>query len=519
MAPAGATRSTSRGAAKRRGASNSAPRTAAMAAAEATISWGPPGMRSETDAMTKAQRRYADITKKPEAAEEDRAWRLVLRMAACAEEANSSGAGASEARAELRALAADARKLLAGEGKKESRAGMSSRSEPLGTSITGALQTRWAAFTDFADKIVTRRCLRPSRARRARVRAGWIPLAGGMAEAAPASGGDDDRPAEPSPTKDTTYYNDLGVPFDATDEEIKRAFHTLVRTHHPDRRLDPAPEKEMDRLRRAQTAWKCLSDPTRRLAYDLRTFRRSASRHSGVAEQELLAMQKEQAATDIRNMEYGLERSLRKERAVKGIIIRSALYGDLRLKPEQYQEGMLLNRTIRAEDLIGPFIDVTLPVQSFVEGHKIQIPGGAFSSKSDLPGFYNPVPLDFNLELHLYVLYDFRGQLHEVIVGDRCKLIMPYRKHTVPPGRDPRGPFSPANLTAPTAIRKGEASERAAQKALEDAAVAYRFHALADRDPTDATPSEFLAVLAASGLAMACCWWAADGARRPAASV
>merc|ERR1740117_2849121 len=160
-------------------------------------------------------------------------------------------------------------------------------------------------------------------------------------------------------------------------------------------------------------------------------------------------------------------------------------------------------RTIMANDLVGPFIDVTAPVQSLVEQHTIVLAGGALASKSDLPGFYNPTPLDFHTELSLYVLYDFRGHLHEVIVGDRETLSLPYRRHAVPQGQDPRGPFSPANVTmwrgsVSSKTRSSDAGSEAvvaSRAALEEDMIKYRFHSLRTPGHHDATPHEFLSVV------------------------
>ncbi|CAE7858338.1 unnamed protein product, partial [Symbiodinium necroappetens] len=63
----------------------------------------------------------------------------------------------------------------------------------------------------------------------------------------------------------------------------------------------------------------------------------------------------------------------------------------------------------------------------------------------DLPGVYNPLPLDSEAELSLYVLYQFQDATHEVTVGDRQPLSMPLRTHLVAKGTHPRGPFASSN--------------------------------------------------------------------------
>ncbi len=62
------------------------------------------------------------------------------------------------------------------------------------------------------------------------------------------------------------YYAVLGVPRDASQEEIKRAFRRLARDTHPDANPDD-PSAEA-RFREVAEAYEVLSDPERRRAYD-----------------------------------------------------------------------------------------------------------------------------------------------------------------------------------------------------------------------------------------------------------
>lgn len=330
-----------------------------------------------------------------------------------------------------------------------------------------------------------------------------------------------------------SYYQILGVHFDATEEEIRKAYFSIVKKLHPDRRRPGNNGGEtMDRFHQVQHANRCLSDSTRRLLYDLRNFGRSSlDASAGVdaegrptAEARLIAMQKDQALLDVRNMEVILAEALRKEKKARGVLIQIALYGDLRLRDDCVESGKSGQRTIEPEDLVGPFIDVTVPLQCLVEQHTIVLPGGASASKADLPGFYNPAPLDLEVEHSLYVLYEFRGALHEVIVSDRETLSLPRRKQEVPVGKPPRGPFSPANVSmlrrnvavSPVAPSKTPSTndvsrrsraltgsvETTSRDALEKAVSAYRIQALHARSPDEATPSEFAAVILATGIAL-----------------
>jgi curved DNA-binding protein CbpA len=60
-----------------------------------------------------------------------------------------------------------------------------------------------------------------------------------------------------------TYYEVLGVPKNATDAEIKKAFRKCASKHHPDREGGDA-----EKMKEAQAAYDCLSDAHRRAVYD-----------------------------------------------------------------------------------------------------------------------------------------------------------------------------------------------------------------------------------------------------------
>ena len=61
------------------------------------------------------------------------------------------------------------------------------------------------------------------------------------------------------------YYEILGVPRNASQEEIKRAFRRLARQYHPD--VSDAPDAE-ERFKEINEAYAVLSDPEKRAAYD-----------------------------------------------------------------------------------------------------------------------------------------------------------------------------------------------------------------------------------------------------------
>ncbi|XP_034541566.1 dnaJ homolog subfamily B member 9a [Notolabrus celidotus] len=61
------------------------------------------------------------------------------------------------------------------------------------------------------------------------------------------------------------YYDILGVPKDASERQIKKAFHRLAMIYHPDKNKNPDAEIK---FREIAEAYETLSDETRRRQYD-----------------------------------------------------------------------------------------------------------------------------------------------------------------------------------------------------------------------------------------------------------
>src|SRR3954454_3526160 len=61
------------------------------------------------------------------------------------------------------------------------------------------------------------------------------------------------------------YYEALGVPRDAGEEDIRRAYRKLARQYHPDVNKEPDAE---DRFKEISEAYEVLRDPEKREKYD-----------------------------------------------------------------------------------------------------------------------------------------------------------------------------------------------------------------------------------------------------------
>ncbi len=79
------------------------------------------------------------------------------------------------------------------------------------------------------------------------------------------------------------FYDTLGVPRDATQDEIKKAFRKLARAHHPDvAGDDPEAARQFDRIRKA---YDVLGDPEARAKYDRGPEKRATRRGGRWTEQ------------------------------------------------------------------------------------------------------------------------------------------------------------------------------------------------------------------------------------------
>ena len=64
------------------------------------------------------------------------------------------------------------------------------------------------------------------------------------------------------------FYEVLGVPKNASDDDIKKAYRKLAMKYHPDRNQGDGAAKAEEKFKEAKEAYEMLSDPQKRAVYD-----------------------------------------------------------------------------------------------------------------------------------------------------------------------------------------------------------------------------------------------------------
>ncbi|XP_061197810.1 dnaJ homolog subfamily C member 11-like [Saccostrea echinata] len=127
---------------------------------------------------------------------------------------------------------------------------------------------------------------------------------------------------------------------------------------------------------------------------------------------EELLQKKKDAEVAVELMEQTVERSLEYETRRNGLIILKALYGQLTTEDGELAESNC--------------IDVKVPLQALVVESQLIILDS--STKSELPGFYDPCP---DQEKSLYIRYNFRNRPHQVTVTDKEPIRLPLQRHVM----------------------------------------------------------------------------------------
>jgi len=144
------------------------------------------------------------------------------------------------------------------------------------------------------------------------------------------------------------------------------------------------------------------------------------------ANAEQISKARREAQTDVELMRFAVNRKRQMEESRGGLIIIKAIFGNI--PPLNRREAANADATDDWPTEMETTVEVTVPLQYLLEDSKLQLFN---SAKSGLPGFCDPAPGE---EKQLYVLYRFKGRLHEVIIGDRQPLLMPLERDLLAAG-------------------------------------------------------------------------------------
>lgn len=248
------------------------------------------------------------------------------------------------------------------------------------------------------------------------------------------------------------YYNVLGLPVDASLEEIKEAYKILSLKYHPDKQRRKKQQEEQTDKKKGRAsllplqqhhpslpglndsdmyqlitqAYEVLSDNVNRAIYDL---------NIGVIEDtieeraRIQRLKRKDAEKAIALMEETVSQLRAEESEKNGLLIVDARYGVLSPStPTSSIPSSLL------------FLDVTVPLQCMVSDSSLVVQEGV--SKCWLEGFYDPQLANTKKieneediqENQLYIRYKFLGHLHEVILSDLDPICIPMQEHLIPEG-------------------------------------------------------------------------------------
>lgn len=141
--------------------------------------------------------------------------------------------------------------------------------------------------------------------------------------------------------------------------------------------------------------------------------------------EEAMKEKKAEAQAAVELMKETSERIVQVEQAKLGLTITEAWYGKMSVRDNQRVNAC-------SEDKV---IDVCVPLQCMVQDSKLIIHPG---TKCRLSGFYDPC---VGKQKWLFVVYDFRGFQHKVVVEDSQRLAIPKESHRVVTTETSQGPM------------------------------------------------------------------------------
>eukprot|EP00808_Paulinella_micropora_P027865 g78145.t1 len=215
-----------------------------------------------------------------------------------------------------------------------------------------------------------------------------------------------------APGTPDNVYEVLRVHPAVSDEDLRRQFRKEALKHHPDKQnlAHNRPADGQNKWDELAQVKQVVSNPIKRLLHDMQ---KGLVPDTIETHHRVHLMKKAQAELEQANMELEVERIRQYERERNGLLVLEAKYGLLDPDPEYP---------------IGPWLDVTIPVQCLVQDSKIILDQ---SSKFWLEGFYDPTLGETDKPLEMYLKYEFLGGLHEVVFADEEEVKVPIREHLV----------------------------------------------------------------------------------------
>lgn len=250
------------------------------------------------------------------------------------------------------------------------------------------------------------------------------------------------------------YYEILNVNPEADMKTIRRNYLMFSKLLDVQRKMTREHEEAYFMI---QKAYRILTDKFEKFYYDVL---------NGYLNEEAIETQREilEKEADViyakqcKELMNTYKQKVKEEKAKDGLIIEKALFGNLVLKDE-YIDNCLTIVPITERHLEGPYIDLTIMLQSRVENSSLNFndePSFAYFCGVPKPliKIYdkernkNKPYLHYleDAEMHLYIKYKFLNIDHELIIVDRSNFSLPKSTHVVFGDRI-GGPFSPDNVT------------------------------------------------------------------------